>query len=186
MAYSPSCTARTVDSLWKLRPGDHISARGELGDFVDSHVPELKMYTHHMLVVQVLSASEIRIIHKTMDGVVEEIRSYQPEDITVLDYDCAYSGQDAVRRARERSGEGYNLAWSNCEHFVTEVRTGTAQSLQVQTAVKVGIGAAVGVGLLAVGIGGLAAYMWNKKKKKEKKSASDEEQTYFQHDYNQI
>ena len=171
MGNSLSCTARTVDSLWKLQPGEHIRARGDLGEFVDSYVPELKVYTHHMLVVQVLSASEIRIIHKTKDrGVVEEIRSYQPEDITVFDYDCAYSGQNAVRRARERSGEGYNLALSNCEHFVTEVRTGTAQSLQVQTAVKVGIGALLGIGALAGGI----AYMLNKK---GNNSDSDEEQT---------
>ena len=163
-AYSISCTARNIESLDELQPGDHIRVRGELGEFIDGLTPDIKLYTHHMLVVKVVSHSEIRVIHKTQDKrVVEELRSCEPNDVTVLDYDCAYVGQEAIDRARERIGEDYNLLWSNCEHFVTEVRTGTAQSIQVQNAVKVAVGVAIGVGVIGAAVGGLA-YMFSRKR----------------------
>ena len=62
-----------------------------------------------------------------------------------------------------RIGDSYNLLlWSNCEHFVTEVRTGTAQSIQVQDAVNIGVGVALGVGVIGAAVGGLA-YMLSPK-----------------------
>ena len=124
-----------------LKPGDHIRLA-----ICSSGIP---LYYHHMLVVKVVDESQIQVIHK-VSKVVEEVLTLKPEDITVLDYDCAYTGQEAIDRARQHIGEDFNLLWSNCEHFVTEMRTGTAQSIQVQDAVEVAVG--IGVTLAAVNI----------------------------------
>ena len=144
-----SCTSREISSLWDLEPGDHIRVRGELGEFLDTYSSDLKVYTHHMLVVAVKDSSHVRVIHKTLYGVEEETREYKPSDITVLDYECPYTGDKAIQRARELKMQSYNLVSSNCEHFVTEVRTGEKLSSQVRTAVKVAVGAAIGVGVIA-------------------------------------
>ena len=95
---------------------------------------------------------------------VEEVKRYRPEDIEVLDYECQYTGQKAITRARERIGEDYNLFWSNCEHFVTEVKTGVARSVQVHDAVVTGAGIAVGLGLIGAAAVGLA-YLFSPKRK---------------------
>lgn len=43
-----------------------------------------------------------------------------------------YSGDETVRRARSRLGEGgYNLALNNCEHFAVWCKTGVKDSSQV-------------------------------------------------------
>ena len=128
-----------------------------------------------MLVVRVVSNSKILIIHKskTQRGVEETTESYQAKDIEVLDYECSYTGDKAIQRARERMNQKYNLRVGNCEHFVTEVKTGEKQSMQVQT-VKVGVGVAVGVGVTALAIGALA-YMFGGKSSKERDSDSDDD-----------
>ena len=146
-----SCTARDISSLRELKPGDHIRVRGELGETIDTSIKDLKIYTHHMLVVRVVSDSEIVVIHKTQDGVLEEERSYRPDEITVLDYESPYTGEKAIQRARERMDQSYNLFFRNCEHFVTEVRTGEKISIQVRTGVTVAGAAVVTAGV----IGGL-------------------------------
>ena len=156
-AYSISCTAKTIDSLYDLQPGDHIRVKGDLCS------SGMEQYTHHMLVVDVLSDSRIIVIHK-LRKVVEEVKRFRPEEITVLDYECQYTGQKVIRRARERIGEGYNLLWSNCEHFVTEVKTGVAQSVQVHDAVTTGVGIAVGLGVIGAAAVGLA-YLFSPKRK---------------------
>ena len=121
-----SSSARTISSLYQLNPGDHIHVEG---NFFSAGTP---LFYHHMLVVKVVSESQIQVIHKIFK-VVEEVLFLRPEDITVLDYECHYTEQRAVWRAQRRIGEvEFSLLWSNCEHFVTEVRTGTAQSIQVQ------------------------------------------------------
>ena len=161
-AYSISCTAKTIDSLYELQPGDHIRVKEDLC----SSGMELLDYTHHMVVVKVLSDVMIKIIHKTSDRrVVEEVRHYRPEDIEVLDYECQYTGQAAITRARARIGEeDYNPLWSNCEHFVTEVKTGVAQSVQVRDIVVTGAGIAVGLGVIGAAAAGLA-YLFAPKRK---------------------
>ena len=169
-----SCTSRNISSLWDLEPGDHIRVRGELGEFIDSYSSDLKIYTHHVLVVAVVDESHVAVIHKTVDGVLEETREYKPDDITVLDYECRYTGEKAVQRARERKIQTYNLVFSNCEHFVTEVKTGEKLSIQVRTAVKVGVGAAVGVGAMAVAVAGLW-YAFSGSSRKKRDSDSDSE-----------
>ena len=109
-------TAKSITSLYDLGPGDHIKTNGIL-------------YDHHMI------EDRIRVLHKRKDqeAVVEEEVSYRPKDLTLLVYDCPFSGVEIVRRAHEKMGENYNLVLANCEHFVTEVRTGRAVSLQVET-----------------------------------------------------
>ena len=84
-AYSISCTPKTIDSLYHLQPGDHIRVNGDLCSSGNA------LYTHHMLVVNVLSDSMITIIHK-IRNVVEEVKCYRPEEITVLDYKCHWAG----------------------------------------------------------------------------------------------
>ena len=45
-----------------------------------------------------------------------------------------YSGEETVRRARSRLGEGgYNLALNNCEHFAVWCKTGVKDSSQVNS-----------------------------------------------------
>jgi uncharacterized membrane protein len=97
----------------------------------------------------VINENKIHVIHKTTPGgVVEDEKCYLPEDVTVLDYKCPYSGEAAIARARGKKGERYGLITSNCEHFVTEARTGVGQSRQVQRGVAGGV-VGVGVGATA-------------------------------------
>ena len=65
---------------------------------------------------------------------------------------------EIIQRARQRIGQDYHLLYANCEHFVTEVRTGHAVSLQIETVRDWGIFAAViaGIGLMAVIVFGAA------------------------------
>ena len=164
-----SCTVKRIESLWELKPGDHIRVRGELGE---TYSADLRIYTHHMLVVKVLSESRIQVVHKTENrGVVVETVRYKPEKIDVLVYECPYDGDKAIERARERMDQDYSLLRGNCEHFVTEVKTGRKKSIQVQTAV---VGAAVGLGIFAIGAG-LAYYMFGGKSSKEQDSDSDDD-----------
>lgn len=120
-------------------------------------VGKYKSYYHHLLVNEVIDKSSVKVIHKTTTKVEEEVKSHEPKDIWVLDYSCKYTGKAAIQRARERVGEGkYNAVTANCEHFVTEVRTGVAQSTQVKKAAWCMLAGGVGGGLLG---GGLAWYL---------------------------
>ena len=165
-AYSISCTARFIDSLYELKPGDHIGVKGQ---YPNSSSSGLELYKHHMLVVCVVSDTKITVIHNTERGVVEEPQCYSPEQITVLDYESIYTGEKAVLRARNRIGEDYSFFTYNCEHLVTEVRTGRRQSLQLQEAAVEAVGAAVAVG---VGVAAVAGFMywWNRKPSRESDS----------------
>ena len=174
-----SCTSKTISTLYELKPGDHIRVRGELGESLDTFSSDLKIYTHHMLVVEVLNRHEISVIHKTARGVEEEKRPYGPDDITVVEYDSAYSGETAVLRARERKQQCYNLVFSNCEHFVTEVRTGEKQSIQVRTAVKWGmIGAAIFAGAV---VGGGLWYASSRRNKNTDSDSDSDNESDHQH-----
>lgn len=70
---------------------------------------------HHALVVQVVNYSQLRVIHNNGENVVEEVQYYEPVDITVLSYPCCYSPMEAIERARNRIGDGYNVITNNCE-----------------------------------------------------------------------
>ena len=125
-----------------------------------------------MLVVTVVSDKIVAIYKKRVieEGTVD----YGADEITVLDYDCPYTGKEAIARARERMDQGYHLVKSNCEYFVTEARTGHEQSIQVRQRVKeaamVAAGATAGVGVALLGAVFMAA---RKGKEKEDKKYSD-------------
>ena len=151
-------TAKSITSLYDLGPGDHIKTNGIL-------------YDHHMIVVKVISEVTVRVIHKRKDQepVVEEEVTCRPEDLTLLVYDSPFSGVEIVRRARERIGQSYNLVSANCEHFVTEVRTGRAVSLQVETAEQWAIIGAVVV-VIGIGILAIAAIVFGEPRKRNRNS----------------
>ena len=108
---------------------------------------EGKLITHHLLVIKVINKKRNLVIHKTDENVVEEERECSPRHVTVLDYDSQYTGEQAIRRARDMMGEEYSLSMGNCEHFVTEARTGEKQSYQVTGAIVAGVaGGTVGAG----------------------------------------
>ena len=138
-----------ISSLWELKPGDHVQ------------VPGLKtnLYHHHMMVVKVLSDSELLVIHSNVDrGVVEEVKTKNAKDVEILKYPCIYSGQKAIERAREFIGKinEYNLAHNNCEHFIRWTKTDVRASTQINALV----GLSVGAGLGAV-LGGMASsFFW--------------------------
>ena len=126
-------------SLYDLKPGDHIKVNRIF-------------YNHHMIVVKVMNETVIRVIHKRKnhEAVVEEdIVYYAPDQIILLVYPTPYSKGEIVERARQRIGGDYNLLLANCEHFATEVRTGTPVSLQVDRALK-----GIGFASLALAVGG--------------------------------
>ena len=162
------CTTRKISSVQELKPGDHIAA-------METYKEGIITYDHHMLVVEVVN-DKIVAIHKKMDvSVVEGTVDYGADKITVLDYDCPYTGQEAIARARERMDQSYKLLTSNCEHFVTEARTGKKQSIQVRQKVKQAAmvdGAAAVIGALVAG----AVYVVTRKgKEKEDKEKEDKE-----------
>ena len=173
---------RYIQCLHELNPGDHIRVKGSmrLPDMIrgvsrPSNTPKKwSAYTHHMLVVKAINSSRVTIIHKTEDGVVVETNEYEPKDITVLDYESQYNGEEAIARAREIHGEPYKVLTSNCEHFVTEARTGEKCCGQIEGVVVgvaigglagapvgvvggIGAGAAVGAGVGGVLFAGIGA-----------------------------
>ena len=153
MNYS-KCTGRKIESLTELKPGDHIQV--PMSKTTGSSKSQL-VY-HHLLVVEAVDEYHIKVIHKEKKGVVEEkINKYSPKDITVLVYKSEYTGEAAITRARKikKRRESYNLLTRNCEHFVTEARTGVKQSSQIEGSVKGGVsgavvGAAAGIALGAI------------------------------------
>ena len=161
------CTTRKISSLQELKPGDHIAVMG-------TYMKGFITYKHHLLVVEVVN-DKIVAIHKKIDvSVVEGTVDYRADEITVLDYDCPYTGQEVIARARERMDQGYKLLTSNCEHFVTEARTGKKQSIQVRQKVKEAAMAAGAAALFGVVAG--AFYMATRKgKEKEDKEKEDKE-----------
>ena len=145
------------------------------GSSSSSARPELcngKVYTHHLLVVEPIDHMQVQVIHKVNDemiNILEETKCYRPKDVTVLEYYSSYTGQEAIKRAQRimREGTEYRLVSNNCEHFVTEVRTGEKQSAQIEGAVvgavgggvvgtAAGVGGGAGVGaLIGAGIGSI-------------------------------
>ena len=168
MSYSER-TTRRITSLAELRPGDHIQVPAtdptysimfstNYGSSSTSgcDVPEKcnsKLTIHHLLVVKVIDETYIRVIHKvTSGGILEQNKFYLPKDITVLEYDCPYTGEAAIERAREKVREGFTIFTSNCEHFITEVRTGIKQGVAVDAGGRAIVGATAGAAIGA-GIG---------------------------------
>ena len=130
------------------------SESDELAEPKNPEKCEGKSYTHHLLVVQVVKGMFVEVIHKVKKhNIVRELKWYKPEDIRVLNYESTYTGEYAITRAKDmmRDGEEYHATNANCEHFVTEVRTGEKQCFQIRHATA---GGALGGGVGVVGGGG--------------------------------
>ena len=81
-----------ITSLWELNPGDHIQVPGQTS----------KLYHHHLMVVKVLTDTELLVIHSNVNrGVVEETKVKDARQVEVLKYPCIYSGKEAIERARK-------------------------------------------------------------------------------------
>ena len=134
-----------ISSLWDLKPGDHIQVPGQSS----------KLYHHHLMVVKILSDTELLVIHSNVDrGVVEETKVKDAREVEVLIYPCIYSGREAIERARQYIGRvnEYNLAHNNCEHFIRWTKTGVRASTQINAIVGLSVGAGLGAML-----GGMAS-----------------------------
>ncbi|KAH3868346.1 hypothetical protein DPMN_031489 [Dreissena polymorpha] len=84
-----------------------------------------------------------------------------------------FSPQEILKRAMDKIGEiGYNLLWSNCEHFANFCRYGEEKSEQVEKVVMVACVAAVGV------VVGALLYGISKKEKKHEYNNDDFEVDY--------
>ena len=120
-----------------------------------------------MLVIKVIDpyTSEVHVIHYAKSrerkiGILEDIipitkrieLAMYKDDISMWD------AQEGIRRARSRKNEtDYKLFSNNCESFVNWALTGEDVTDQGKSApVKIGIGAALGVGT-AIGIIGAVA-----------------------------
>ena len=132
--------------------GDHISVPGDR-----ARVSGLHLYRHHMIVVEVISRKELRVIHysKTAYGdratIAKEVIEIDPHVIYRINYDLdkSYSGQEAIDRALERTDESsYNLLVNNCESFCTWVKVNNNRSSQAEVGMSLAAGAAV-VGTVA-------------------------------------
>ena len=143
---------RGITSLWKLKPGDHIKRPTKLNKKTKKKSVSCD---HHYLVIRVLSDSEVFVIHNDGESVKEEETEFHPGQITVLEYPCCYSPDEAIARARSRLGGGYDLLTNNCEHFVTWAKTGKGISYQVIKATAAGTVGAAGLGLYGA-LGGAA------------------------------
>lgn len=74
------------------------------------------------------------------------------------------SGREIIERAMNMIGEiGYNLLWSNCEHFASYCRYGKPKSEQVDKFLTWAAVGAVAAGVLGIALGS------SSKKEKEKK-----------------
>ena len=157
---------RRIRSLRDLNPGDHIKMKCQLPK------NKKKSYSvdHHALVIQVVNDSQLRVIHNDGVEVVEEIETYYSGQLMVVEHSSCFLPDEAIRRARSKIGERWDLLWNNCEHFVNWAKTGRRDSLQLKKAAALGVagatsGAATGAAIgsvvpvvgtaIGAGVGGL-------------------------------
>ncbi len=140
-----------ISSLRELKPGDHIKYDCILLDKIKKDLIAM----HHALVVDVVNDVQLKVIHNTGENVEEELITMDATFITVVDYECAYSGAEAISRARERLGDGYYVLTDNCEHLVTWARTGRGRSKQVKVGFLAGTVGAAGGGTAGAIVGSM-------------------------------
>ena len=145
-----SKTVKKINSLYDLKPGDHIKY-----DCILNKEKKTLAAMHHALVVSVVNEVQVRIIHNNGDSIIEEVITLDPSDVLLVEYSCLYPGEKAIERARERIGGSYALLTDNCEHFVTWARSGSAHSKQVQEGIAAGLGGLAGGALVGAEIGSL-------------------------------
>lgn len=132
----PLYVRRSVGSLLDLNPGDHIQVdntprRGWLPSWANftfgttsSNAATARVVNngHHMLVVRPINDRSVHVIHMTEAGVKEEDISLHAKNVTVLEYECTHTGEDAVENARGCFESAYDPLYSNDEQFVTDAK----------------------------------------------------------------
>ena len=104
-----------------------------------------------------MDEKQLHVIHNDGIVVVEETKTFSPGQITVLDYPCAYSAEQAITRARSQVGSEWKLLTSNCEHLVTWAKNGKGKSTQVVQGTTAGLVGGVAGASVGGLIGGAAA-----------------------------
>ena len=141
------------------------------------------LYYHHMLVIKVIDPyrKEVQVIHYTTSAVEgqgnqileEDVIITEPIELVVYKDDIPmWDVEEGIRRARSRKGEtDYKLFSNNCESFVNWALTSEDVTDQGKTApIKIGVGAAIGVGAVAIGVGALMGmFSSDDSKEKDKK-----------------
>lgn len=160
-----------------------------------------------MLVVSVVNKEEAEVIHyngseetdsgSVMSTVLNAIalaggkaeivkhRKYlnpKKDHIDLLEYEdgvALYTGEKAVKRAREKIGEDkYHLFSNNCECFVNWVITGEEVSEQVKTGVKIAVGGAIALGASAAIVGAALYGRSSGTRDEEEEEEEDTEEEY--------
>lgn len=145
----------------ELKPGDHIRINYWILD-------------HHLLVVKVLSDTQVLVLNYTgpeiswkwpptlpvVGEVIEEVREIDNPKfpVSVLAFrdppETLYTAEEAFERARTRLGERrWELFTNNCEHLVNWTLTGVARSSQVnvlQQIVKYSLNTTLAVSIILV------------------------------------
>lgn len=149
---------RKISSLSELKPGDHVKSPCTHPLTIRKDWKHDLHVWHHALVVEVLSDKEAKVIHNN-GKVCEATMTYESlERVTVLEYPCSYSPEEAIERARTKLGKKWVFN-DTCEHLVTWAKSGEGRSVQVRKCVVVGVvGSVVGAvfgTLLFPGVGTL-------------------------------
>ena len=139
---------RRIGTLRELNPGDHIRMSCQNENQITKKKKKAYSVDHHALVIQVVNNSQLCVIHNDGVAVVEETETFHPGQLMVVEHnpDDCFSADQAIRRARSKLGERWDLLWNNCEHFVNWAKTGIRDSSQVKKGAALGMaGAASGV-----------------------------------------
>ena len=131
---------RRIGTLRDLNPGDHIRMSCQVAK------NQKKSYSvdHHALVIQVVNDRQLRVIHNDGVAVVEEIETYHPGQLMVVEHSSCFLPDEAIQRARSKLGERWDLLWNNCEHFVNWAKTGSRDCSQLKKATALGMAGAAG------------------------------------------
>jgi len=147
-------------------------------------------YYHHMLVIKVIDPYRgiVHVIHYASPGAVmagklgknnqileeEKVISEPVERVVYKDDVFVLDAVKAIERARSRLDEtDYKLFSNNCESFVNWALTSVDVTDQGKTApLKIGVGAAIGVGLGAMVVGAVMG-MFSSSKDSEKKEEEE-------------
>ena len=131
---------KSIVSLTELEPGDHIlvdTHHWEAGNeiLLDWFSPSFSESDshHNMLVVRPIDDGRLRVIHVTLGGVKEEELKVDKESITVVQYACRSTGEEAIEHARHYLSLEYD---SNDEDFVTDAK-GQVHKDRVDTPVDI-------------------------------------------------
>ena len=138
------------ETSW-LAKGQHISVAGQRSTtYVEPLKKQIKLYSHHAIVKQVVSHTankvKLKLIHffetgangKRILSETEEVFDLQNDELYIIKYDKPrYDPDEIVSRAESALQNGaevnktYGILMNNCEHFATWCVVGKGDSFQV-------------------------------------------------------